>query len=34
MQWVNVFLIWIYLRDETWSDGGTLVLTTGFKTIT
>lgn len=28
MKWVNAFMIWIYLRDESWSDGGTSVLTT------
>jgi len=30
MQWVNGFMIWICLRDESWPDGGTLVLTTGI----
>lgn len=30
MQWVNAFMIWIYLRDESCPGGGTLVLTTGI----
>lgn len=30
MQWMNTFMICIYLRDESWADGGTLVLTTGI----
>lgn len=27
---VNAFMIWIYLKDESWPDGRTLVLTTGI----